>query len=139
MAQDTNILFVCVENARRSQMAEAIFNELAKKKGLNTRASSAGTMPSSQVDPKVRKVLEEIGIKIENQKPKSLTNEMISKSYKIITMGCLAKDVCPSVFIDKTIDWNIEDPKGKPIEEVRKIMREIERKVRELVSELEGN
>lgn len=139
MAREKNILFVCVENARRSQMAEAIFNYLAKKKGLKIRASSAGTMPNSQVDPKVRKVLQEIGIKIEDQKPKSLTNEMISKSYKIITMGCLAKEVCPSVFIDKTVDWNIEDPKGRPIEEVRRIMHGIERKVRELVSELEGN
>ncbi len=120
-------------------MAESIFNELAKKKGLKVRAISAGTMPSGQVDPIVVMVLEEIGIRIENQQPRSLTNEMISGSDKIITMGCVAKDVYPSVFIDKTIDWNIEDPKGKPIEKVREIRDVIKVKVEELARQLSEN
>lgn len=136
MSDEKNILFVCVENARRSQIAESIFNELAKRRGLKVRALSAGTLPSSQVDPMVVKVLEEIGIKVKDQRPKSLTNEMISKSDKIITMGCLAKEVCPSVFIDRTIDWNVEDPKGKPIEKVREIRDIIRAKVEELIRQL---
>lgn len=117
-------------------MAESIFNELAKKKGLKARAISAGTMPSSKVDPKVVKVLEEIGMLINNQKPKLLTNEMLSESDKIITMGCLSKDICPSVFIDRTEDWNIEDPKGKPVEKFRQIRDVIKAKAEELVRQL---
>ncbi len=136
MSHGKNILFICVENARRSQMAESIFNELAKKKGLKARAISAGTMPSSKVDPKVVKVLEEIGMLINNQKPKLLTNEMLSESDKIITMGCLSKDICPSVFIDRTEDWNIEDPKGKPVEKFRQIRDVIKAKAEELVRQL---
>lgn len=139
MSDAKNILFVCVENARRSQMAESIFNELAKEKGLNVIAKSAGTMPSTQVDPNVIKVLEEIGIRLEEQKPKLLSNEMISEADKIITMGCLAKEVCPSIFIEKTEDWNIEDPKGKPIEKVREIRDLIKKKVEELVWQLSKN
>ena len=136
MSNEKNILFVCVENARRSQIAESIFNELAKKKGLKVRPISAGTMPSKQVDPRVVQVLEEIGMKVKNQKPKSLTNKMISKSDKIITMGCSAREVCPSIFIDKTVDWNIEDPKDKPIEKVREIRDVIKAKVEELLRQL---
>ena len=136
MADEKNILFVCVENARRSQMAESIFNELAKKNGLKIRAISAGTMPSNQVDPNVVRVLKEIGIEVKNQTPKSLTNKTVAKSDKIITMGCLAKKVCPSVFIDKTIDWNIEDPKDKPLEKVREIRDVIKAKTEELVRQL---
>lgn len=131
-----DVLFVCIENARRSQMAESIFNELAKRKDLRLRAISAGTMPSNQIDQNVVKVLEEAGIKIENSKPKALTNEMISRAAKIITMGCLTKDVCPSVFIDKSEDWNIEDPKSKPIEKVREIRDVILARVEELIRQL---
>lgn len=138
MQGEGNVLFVCVENARRSQMAEYIFNELARRKGLKIKAVSAGTMPG-EVDPAVVKVLNEIGIKMENYKTKSLTNEMIEKSSKIITMGCMSRDICPSVFIDRAVDWNIEDPKGKPIEKVREIRDVIKAKVEELVWQLSEN
>jgi protein-tyrosine-phosphatase len=139
MQEPATILFVCVENARRSQMAESIFNELARKKGLKVRAVSAGTMPSKDIDPNVVKVLDEICIRIENQKPKSLTNEMIVQADKIVTMGCMSKEVCPSVFIDRTEDWDIEDPKGRTIEKVREIRDAIKAKVETLVCQLSEN
>jgi protein-tyrosine-phosphatase len=136
MTGTMNILFVCVENARRSQMAASIFNELAKKKGLKANAISAGTMPADKVDPDVAKVLAEIGIRFKDQRPQPLTSKMISEADKIITMGCLSKDVCPSIFIDRTEDWNIEDPKGKSMEKVREIRDVIKAKVGDLICQL---
>lgn len=134
-----NVLFVCIENARRSQMAEAIFNQLAKEMKLEARATSAGTMPSDKIDPNIARVLEEIGVRVEDRRPRSLNNNMIAEADAIVTMGCLSKEVCPSVFIDKTIDWNIEDPKGKPIEKVREIRDEVRAKVEELIRQLSEN
>jgi arsenate reductase len=139
MREPATILFVCVENARRSQMAESIFNELARKRGLKARAISAGTMPGNDIDLNVVKVLEEIGIRIENQKPKALTDEMIVQADKIVTMGCISREACPSVHIDRAEDWNIEDPKGKTVEKVREIRDVIKAKVEALVCQLPEN
>ena len=123
-------LFVCIENAGRSKMAEAF----ARSIGLN--ASSAGTVPASEVNPTVVKVMEEVGIEISQSKPKYLDAQMIDEADRIILMGCSVESVCPAVLLGKmkkkSEDWNLEDPKGKPIEEVRKIRDEIQARVRAL-------
>lgn len=128
-ARDT-VLFVCVENAGRSQMAEAF----ARKRGLN--ASSAGTVPSSKVNPVVVEAMRERGIEIGTNSPKMLTSEMINHASLVVTMGCSVEEACPRPMLaqmqKKLVDWDLPDPKGKPIEEVRKIRDEIERRVTDL-------
>lgn len=123
-------LFVCIENAGRSKMAEAF----ARSIGLN--ASSAGTVPASEVNPTVVKVMDEVGIEISQSKPKYLDAQMIDEADRIILMGCSVESVCPAVLLGKmkkkSEDWNLEDPKGKPIEEVRKIRDDIQTRVRAL-------
>jgi protein-tyrosine-phosphatase len=125
-----SILFVCVENAGRSQMAEAF----ARVRGMN--ASSAGTVPSSRVNPVVVQAMQEKGIEIGSNAPKMLTAEMISQASLVVTMGCSVEEACPRPMLaqmqKKLVDWNPQDPKGKPIEEVRRIRDEVERRVAEL-------
>ena len=125
------ILFVCVENAGRSQMAEGFFKKYSPE---GYQAASAGTKPISEINPVAIEAMNEVGIDITNQKSKELTEEMIRTSDKIINMGCIEKEACPSLFLNNLLDWNIEDPKGKPIEKVRDISDEIHRKVKELVA-----
>ncbi len=124
------ILFVCVENAGRSQMAEAF----ARKHGLN--ASSAGTLLAKAVNPIVVEVMKEVGIDISANRPKLLTAEMISQADMVFTMGCSVESVCPKPILaqmqKKLVDWDLPDPKGKPIDEVRGIRDEIERRVEAL-------
>ena len=125
-----NILFVCVENAGRSQMAEGLFRKYAPS---DYEPISAGTFPKSQINPLAAEVMREIGIDISTKKPKELSEEMIRNADKIVNMGCMDKNFCPTLFVPKVLDWGIEDPKGKPIEKVREIRDEIERKIREMV------
>ncbi len=125
------ILFVCVHNSGRSQMAEAFVNERAAGR---ERATSAGTEPAATIDPTVTKVMREVGIDINHQKPKKLTPEMIEQADKVITMGCGVERVCPATFVE-TEDWGIDDPRGKPIEKVRQIRERIQAKVLELLEE----
>lgn len=126
-----HILFVCVENAGRSQMAEAF----AKKYGLD--ATSAGTLLAERVNPTVVEAMLEVGLDISTQKPKLLTPEMIADASIVFTMGCSVEDVCPAPTFakmrKKLVDWNLPDPKGKSLEEVRRIRDEIEGRVRGLV------
>ncbi len=128
------VLFVCVENAGRSQMAEAF----ARKYGIS--AASAGTIPSDKVNLSVVQVMKEVGIDLSLVSPKMLTVEMIQQADLVITMGCSVEAVCPRPILvqmqRKLVDWNLEDPKGKPVEKVRSIRDEIERKVRDLSTEL---
>lgn len=129
------VLFVCVGNSARSQMAEALFNKIAGKK----EAQSAGTEPAEKVSPKAIAAMREIGININMQKPKLLTREMVEKAEKIITMGCLDSASCPLFLLEdksKIEDWNLEDPRGKPIEKVREIRDEIKRRVEKLAGEI---
>jgi len=128
------ILFVCVENAGRSQMAEGFFNKYAPK-GYD--AISAGTKPVSQINPMAVEAMKEAGIDISNQKSKELTDDMIRNSSNIVNMGCLEKESCPTLFLHNFLDWNIEDPKDKPIEKVREIRDEIDQRVKELVTSIE--
>ena len=126
------ILFVCVENAGRSQMAEGFLRKYAPQFDV----ISAGTKPQSQLIPNVIDVMKEIGIDITEQKPKELTNEMIAQSVTV-NMGCMDKESCPALFVDDVIDWNISDPKDKDIEQIRKIRDEIKNKVLNLIRKLE--
>ncbi len=107
------VLFVCIENSCRSQMAEALFNSMAK----NAVAESAGLKPAERVDETAVKVMREIGIDISNKKPRMLSQEMNEKLDVIVTMECIY--ACPVMLREKTIEWNIADPKGKGIEEYR--------------------
>ncbi|OGO06133.1 MAG: arsenate reductase [Chloroflexi bacterium RBG_13_54_9] len=127
------VLFVCVHNAGRSQMAEAFFNRLAKGK---TSAVSAGTVPATQIIPTVIEAMGEVGIDISGQRPKALTPEMIEDVDRVITMGCSVEKVCPASFVP-TEDWELEDPEGKPIEKVRQVRDEIRNRVEKLIKELQ--
>ena len=133
MPNTKRILFVCVENAGRSQMAEGFFRKLAPQEFLPT---SAGTMPVNEINPLAIQVMKEVGIDISKQKPKILSDAMIKESAKVVNMGCMDKESCPALFVNDIIDWNIADPKGKSIEQVRQIRDEIKSKVRELVTNL---
>jgi len=126
------ILFVCVENAGRSQMAEAFANAYGKGK---VEAVSAGTMPAKEVSPVVVQAMREKGLGISANRPKLIANEMVQEADTIIVMGCGAEGFCPAPLLNKVVDWGIEDPKGKPVEKVREIRDEIEKKVRIMLGE----
>lgn len=130
------VLFVCVHNAGRSQMAEALTNHLAKERGLPVRAESAGTVGGKQLNPVAVRAMEELGIAMSGQTPKLLTQEMADGAHRIISMGCgVDADACPARFI-LTEDWGLDDPAGQPIERVREIRDQIGRHVDALLSEL---
>ena len=128
------ILFVCIENAGRSQMAEGFFKKYAPSR---FKTVSAGTKSAYQLNPIVVEAMKEVGIDISKQKSKELTDEMIRDSYKVVNMGCMDKNFCPTIFVPKVIEWNLEDPKWKSIAEVREIRDEIEKRIKEFVSTLE--
>lgn len=127
------VLFVCVENAGRSQMAEAFAKRYG---GSKVEAMSAGTMPSSEVNPVVVQVMKEKGIDVSKNKPKLINTQMVREADVVIMMGCDPQGFCPAPLLEKVVDWKLEDPKGKPIEKVREIRDEIERKVTKLISEI---
>jgi protein-tyrosine-phosphatase len=131
--QNQTILFVCIENAGRSQMAEGFFRKHAPE---GFEPISAGTKPTSQVNPIVVQAMDEVGISIRQQKPKDITEDMMRNSTKIVNMGCMDKSFCPTLFIPNLIDWGIEDPKGKSIQQIREIRDEIEQRVIQLVASL---
>jgi arsenate reductase (thioredoxin) len=133
--QEKVVLFVCVENAGRSQMAEGFFNQRYSPKGY--RAISAGTRPVSQINPLAVQAMSEVGVDISSQKSKIITEDMIRSSAKSVNMGCIDKTECPMLFINNVIDWGIEDTEGKPIEKVREIRDEIDRRVKEIVESLQ--
>jgi protein-tyrosine-phosphatase len=122
------VLFICVHNSGRSQMAEAFFNQIAQGKAA---AISAGTNPATQINSTVVSVMREVGIDIADSKPKMLTAEMLESADRVITMGCDAAEACPASFVP-TEDWGLDDHEGEPIEKVRQIRDEIETKVDEL-------
>jgi arsenate reductase (thioredoxin) len=127
------ILFVCVENAGRSQMAEAFANKYGNEKVI---ATSAGNKPAEKVNSVVAEVLKEKGIDVSMNKPKLITAKMANDADLVVTMGCNDQGVCPGPFFKPTIEWHLEDPKGKPIEKVREIRDQIETQVRALITEL---
>ena len=125
------VLFVCVENACRSQMAEGFFNALSRGKAV---AESAGNKPAEEVNPRAVRVMKEVEIDISNHKPKMINAEMISEADKVVLMGC-GKDACPTV-PKEVVDWHIEDPDGKGIQKFREVRDIIKGKVEELLVEL---
>ena len=129
-----NILFVCVENAGRSQMAEAFFKKYA---GDKFDAVSAGTSPSFKLNPLAIQVMKEIGIDMTAQFPKELSDSMITNSSKTVNMGCMDKESCPTLFVNDVLDWNISDPKEKSIEQVRIIRDQIKNKILTLIDSFE--
>jgi arsenate reductase (thioredoxin) len=131
--QKKTILFVCVQNAGRSQMTEGFFRKLAPE---GYEPISAGTKPTSQVNPVVVQAMNEVEVDIKQQKPKDITEDMMRNSTKIVNMGCVDKSFCPTLFFPNLIDWGIEDPKGKSIEQVREIRDDIEQRVKQLVTDL---
>jgi arsenate reductase (thioredoxin) len=132
-AKEKTILFVCVENAGRSQMAEGFFRKYAPEGYL---AISAGTMPAGQISPVAIQVMREIGIDISEQKSKIIMEDMMRNSDVRVNMGCMDKQSCPTLFINNIIEWTIEDPKGKSLEKVREIRDDIEQRVRQLAADL---
>ena len=126
------VLFVCVGNSGRSQMAEAFFNHYARGKA---RAISAGTDPAPSVSRTVVEAMRELSIDISKNKPKALTPEMVDQANLVITMGCSAEAACPASWVE-TRDWGLDDPKGQPIEKVREIRDEISVRVKKLLSEI---
>lgn len=130
-----SVLFVCVQNAGRSQMAEGFFKKYAPKE---YEGISAGTMPVSEINPLAVEVMREVDIDISGQNSKEITEDMIRNSSKIVNMGCIDKVSCPTLFLQNLLDWNIEDPKDKQIEKVREIRDEIEQRVKALVANIKN-
>lgn len=125
------VLFVCVHNAGRSQMAAGFMQSLGKDK---VNVLSAGSMPKDEINPVAVEVMKEVGIDISNNQPKVLTTEQVKESDVVITMGC--GDACPIFPGKRYEDWQLEDPAGKDLETVRKIRDEIKQRIEVLLSEI---
>jgi protein-tyrosine-phosphatase len=128
-----NLLFVCLHNAGRSQMSAALFERAA---GGAHEARSAGTEPAGRVHPEVVEAMRELGIELEGRKPVKLSTEMAEWADVVVTMGC--GDECPYIPGRRYLDWDLPDPSGQPIEAVRRTRDEIERRVTDLVRELDA-
>jgi arsenate reductase (thioredoxin) len=126
-----NVLFVCLHNAGRSQMSQALFEHAA---GDAHEARSAGTAPGERVHPEVVEVMRELEIDVSGRTPKRLTDDLARWADVVVTMGC--GDECPYLPGKRYIDWDLPDPKGRPLEEVRQLRDDIERRVRALTAEL---
>jgi len=132
------VLFVCVHNAARSQMAETFTNVLATERGLPVHALSAGTVAGTETNPTSVAVMQEIGYAMEGQQPKQFTQGLADSADRIITMGCgVGAEACPAR-IHLAEDWGLDDPKGQPLEKVRAIRDEIRARVEALLSEPPG-
>ncbi len=126
------VLFVCLHNAGRSQMSQALFERAAA--GRHT-ALSAGTTPAEHVHPEVVAVMRELGIDLAGHRPQQLTRELAEQADVVVTMGC--GDACPYIPGKRYLDWDLPDPKGRPIAEVRAVRDDIAERVRALVAELD--
>jgi arsenate reductase len=126
-------LFVCLHNAGRSQMSQALFERAAEGRHF---ALSAGTTPGERVHPEVVEVMRELGIDLADRVPQALTVELARQADVVVTMGC--GDACPYIPGKRYIDWNLPDPKGRPIEEVRATRDEIQQRASALIAELDG-
>jgi arsenate reductase (thioredoxin) len=126
-------LFVCLHNAGRSQMSEALFARAAEGRH---EARSAGTTPGDRVHPEVVEVMAELGMDLSDRRPRELSREDAEWADVVVTMGC--GDECPYIPGRRYLDWDLTDPKGRPIEAVRETREEIEQRVRALVGELDA-
>jgi arsenate reductase len=126
-----HVLFVCLHNAGRSQMSQALFERAA---GGRHSADSAGTTPADRVHPEVVEVMGELGVDLAGRAPRLLTRELAERADLVVTMGC--GDECPYIPGKRYVDWDLADPKGLPLEEVRAIRDEIAARVERLAAEL---
>ncbi len=127
-----HVLFVCLHNAGRSQMSQALFEQVAA--GRHT-AASAGTTPAERVHPEVVGVMSELGVDLAGRTPQRLTSELAEQADVVVTMGC--GDECPYIPGKRYLDWQLEDPKGLPVDQVRAIRDDIARRVAALADELD--
>jgi len=127
------VLFVCLHNAGRSQMSQALFERTAT--GRHT-ARSAGSTPADHVHPEVVAVMRELDIELANRRPQLLTHELAEEADVLVTMGC--GDACPYIPGKRYVDWELPDPKGRPLEDIRAIREEIQRRVATLTLELDA-
>jgi arsenate reductase (thioredoxin) len=127
------VLFVCLHNAGRSQMSQALFERSA---GDRHQALSAGTTPVDRVHPEVVQAMAELGIDVSGRVPRLLTRELAEQADVVVTMGC--GDECPYIPGKRYVDWDLTDPKGQPVDRVREIRDDIERRVAELIEELQA-
>jgi arsenate reductase len=127
-----HVLFVCLHNAGRSQISAALFERASAGRH---RADSAGTTPAERVHPEVVEAMHEVGIDLSENVPQLLTHELAERADVVVTMGC--GDACPSIPGKRYIDWQLPDPKGRPIEDVRRLRDDIERRVTTLALELD--
>jgi arsenate reductase len=128
------VLFVCLHNAGRSQMSEALFTRAVATSRTVHEAASAGTTPAERVHPEVVEVMRELGIDLADRVPQRLTDELAAWADVVVTMGC--GDACPFVPGTRYVDWELQDPKGLPVDEVRATRDKIAGRVEELVREL---
>lgn len=128
----TTVLFICIHNAARSQMAEALFNDMY---GGRHSGISAGSQPIKRVNPDAVKVMAEVGIDIGGARPKMLTAEIVERADLVVTMGC-GEDVCPIV-PKAFIEWDLDDPSGKSLDRVREIRDEIKGKILQLIKHID--
>jgi arsenate reductase len=133
MSARPSVLFVCVHNAGRSQMAAAF---LRRRAGDVIEVRSAGTTPADEIQPAVREAMAEVGIDLADAVPTALETDAVEASNVVITMGC--GDACPVFPGRRYLDWELADPAGRPIEEVRAIRDDIDQRVADLVAELTG-
>ena len=126
-----NVLFVCLHNAGRSQMSQALFERAA---GPGHTAQSAGTTPGERVHPEVAAAMREVGLDIADHRPQRLTDELGEWADVVVTMGC--GDECPYIPGKRYIDWDLPDPRGRPLDEVRRTRDDIQQRVERLLSEL---
>ncbi len=131
MTETPEVLFVCVHNAGRSQMAAAMLERLAEGR---IRVRSAGSTPADEINPAVVKAMAEVGLDLAGRSPRRLSDDDVREADVVVTMGC--GDACPIYPGKRYLDWDLPDPSGKSVEEVRPIRDEIEWRVRELVDEL---
>jgi arsenate reductase len=129
----THVLFVCLHNAGRSQMSQALFERAAAGRHTAESAGSAAD-PDGYVHPEVITAVAEVGIDISGRRPQPLTNELAERADVVVTMGC--GDSCPYIPGKRYIDWDLPDPKGRPLEEVRATRDDIARRVKALLVEL---
>ena len=125
------VLFVCVHNAGRSQMAAALLEHQA---GAAVRVRSAGSEPADRINPAVAEAMAEVGLDVSRKFPKPLSDDAVRAADVVVTMGC--SDACPWYPGKRYLDWELEDPAGRPIEEVRRIRDQIDERVRALLAEL---
>ena len=130
----TRVLFVCVKNAGRSVMAEALFNGMAEG---SAEAISAGTIPQEHPHPEVVATMKEVGIDVSSHRGRRLTDELIRSADRVITMGCAVDEqACPAILYANVEDWGLPDPKGQPPERVREIREQVANRVESLVKSL---